>query len=59
MIDSSPITSWEGAGAIFTFAAGGAQFWFWVAVILCIVPLVVSLRAEKAAEEAHSATKEE
>ena len=53
MIDSSPITSWEGAGAFFTFAAGGAGFWFWVAVVLCIVPLIVSLKAENAAEEEH------
>ena len=53
MIDSSPITAWEGAEAIFTFAGGGAQMWFWVMVALCIVPLVVSLRAESAATKDH------
>ena len=51
MINSSPITTWEGAGAIFTFAGGGAVFWFWVMAVLLIVPLVVALRAEKKAEE--------
>ena len=51
MINSSPITSWEGAEAIFTFASGGAGFWFWVMCALCIVPIVVSLKAESAAED--------
>lgn len=53
MINSSPITTWEGAGAIFTFAGGGAALWFWVMAILLIVPLVVALRAEKRAEDEH------
>jgi hypothetical protein len=53
MLDSSPIDTWEGATAIFTYAAGGAGFWFWVMCALCIVPLVVSLNAEKSAEKDH------
>jgi len=53
MIDSSPITTWEGAGAIFTFAGGGAAMWFWVMVICCIIPLIVSLRAESKADKEH------
>ncbi len=54
MINSSPIDAWEGAGAFFNFAgSGGAIFWFLVMCALCIVPLVVSLRAENAAEEEH------
>ncbi len=53
MLDSSPIDTWEGAAAIFTYAAGGAGFWFWVACALCIVPLFVSMKAEKAAEKEH------
>ena len=53
MLDSSPIDSWEGAAAIFTYASGGAGFWFWVMCALCLVPLVVSLKAEKAAEDEH------
>lgn len=51
MINSSPITSWEGASAFFTFAGSfGSVFWFWAAVILCITPLWVSLSDESAAE---------
>ena len=53
MFGSSPIESWEGAGAIFTYAAGGAGFWFWMAVICCIIPLIVSLKAESDAEREH------
>lgn len=54
MFNSSPIEAWEGAAAIFTYAgSGGAAFWFWIMVTLCIVPVVVSLRAENAAEEKH------
>jgi len=54
MINSSPITTWEGAGAIFTFAGGfGAVFWFWVMAALLIVPIVVALKAEKNAEQNH------
>lgn len=52
MLDSSPITTWEGASAIFTYAGSwGAVYWFWVMAALLIVPLVVAFRAEKKAEE--------
>ena len=55
MFDSSPITSWEGAGAFFNYAgSGGAVFWFWVAVILCIIPLWISLGDENEAEKQHA-----
>ena len=54
MFDSSPIASWDGASVFYTFAGGGGTLlWFWVSVILCIVPLLVSWRAEKTAEEQH------
>lgn len=54
MINSSPITTWEGAAAFFNFAGGaGALFWFWVAVALCITPLWVALAAERRAEIDH------
>ena len=43
MFNSSPIESWEGAGAFFTFFGGGALFWFWVAVICLIIPIWVAL----------------
>jgi len=54
MINSSPIDTWEGAGAFFNFAGtSGAVVCFWVMVILCIVPLFVALKAESAAEKEH------
>ena len=53
MFNASPIETWEGAGAIFTYAAGGAGFWFWMAVLCCLIPIWVMLRAEKAAEDAN------
>ncbi len=52
MFDSSPITSWEGAGAFFNYAgSGGAVFWFWVAVIVSIIPIWIVLGDEKSAEK--------
>lgn len=54
MFNSSPIDTWEGAAAIFTWAgSGGAVLWFWVMVILCLIPIYTSLRAENAAERSH------
>ncbi len=52
MFSSSPITTWEGAGAFFTWAGtNGAVVSFWVMVVLCIIPIVIALKAENAAEE--------
>lgn len=54
MFNSSPVTSWEGAAAFFTWAgSGGAVLWFWVMVILCILPILTSLKAESVAEREH------
>lgn len=53
MINSSPITTWEGAAAIFPFAGGGAVLWFWIMAALLIVPIAVALKAEKNAEKEH------
>jgi len=56
MFNSSPIDAWEGAAAIFTWAgSGGAVLWFWVMAVLCLIPIVTSLRSENAAERAHGA----
>lgn len=55
MFDSSPIDSWEGAAAFFNYAgSSGVILWFWIMAALCIVPIIVSLRAESAAEREHS-----
>ena len=54
ILASSPIETWEGAAAFFPYANSfGAVAWFWIAVILCIVPLFVSFGAEKRAEREH------
>ena len=54
MFDSSPIDSWEGAAAIYSFAGSAmADFWFWVAVLLCIIPLYFTLKTENHHENIH------
>ena len=55
MFNSSPIDSWEGAAAFFNYANGspGPFFWFCISVLLCIIPILVSLKAENAAEKEH------
>ena len=47
MFDSSPIESWEGAGAVFN-SAGGGNVWIWVviAAALCIIPIISAIRHE-------------
>ena len=56
MIDSSPIEVWEGAGVFMSFggSTGALLFWFWVAVICCIIPLWVTLKTENFHEHKHS-----
>ena len=56
LLASSPITSWEGAGVFYTYGAntGMTMFWFWFAVVLCIVPLFVAWKAESKAEKEHN-----
>ena len=52
MFNSSPIETWDGAAAFFSFA-GSAGIWFWIAVILCIIPLFVTLKTENHHETQH------
>ena len=55
MFDSSPIDSWDGAGVIYSFAGSGmTDFWFWIAVICCIVPLYFALQTENHHEKQHT-----
>lgn len=54
MFNSSPIESWDGAGVFYSFAQTGmTDFWFWVAVILCIIPMFVTLKTENHHENQH------
>ena len=56
MINSSPITTWEGAGVFMTCGADtfGTHLWFWIAVICCLIPIFVLIKAENATEKKHS-----
>ena len=56
MFDSSPIETWEGASVFMSFGAntGMTHFWFWVAVILCILPLFITLKTEQKHEKQHT-----
>ena len=55
MFDSSPIESWDGAGVIYSFAGSAmTDVWFWVAVILCIFPLFITLKTENHHEKQHT-----
>ena len=54
MFDSSPIETWDGAGAFYSFAGSGmTDFWFWIAVLLCIIPLIVTMKTENHHENMH------
>ena len=52
-MNTSPITSWEGAEAVFSYAGGGAgvSFWYWVAVALCVGTILISIKSENEAEK--------
>ncbi|HUV20954.1 MAG: hypothetical protein LJE92_04610 [Gammaproteobacteria bacterium] len=46
-MNTSPIESWDAAGAIFSFAGGGGATLFCVlTVVFCIVPLFFTLKTE-------------
>jgi len=54
MFNSSPIETWEGVGVFYSFAGSGmVDFWFWLSVLLCIVPLIVTLKTENHHENVH------
>jgi hypothetical protein len=54
MVDSSPIESWEGAGAVFNSAGrGGVMFWRVIAAALGIIPIISAIRHENAIENKH------
>ena len=54
MFNSSPIESWDGAGVFYSFAGSGmTDFWFWIAVLCCIIPLFVTLKTENDHETRH------
>ena len=51
MFAASPIESWEGATAYFSYAGGsGVYLWLLVALALCVGTIVASIVAENRAE---------
>ena len=51
-MNTSPITSWEGAEAVFSYAGGaGVSFWYWVAGALCVGTILISIKTENEAEK--------
>ncbi len=54
MFNSSPIETWEGAEVFYSFAGGaGTDLFFWLAVILCLVPLYYVMKDENEHEDKH------
>ncbi|MDE0048075.1 MAG: hypothetical protein OXU19_19800 [bacterium] len=51
MFGGSPIESWEGAAAIYSYAgSGGVHLFLWISVLLCVGTVVASIIAENRAE---------
>ena len=55
ILNSAPMTAWEGVAAYFTYADQPLmiQFWFWLAVILCVLPILSSIGHEIRVERRH------
>ncbi|MCE2521057.1 MAG: hypothetical protein J4G15_14835 [Alphaproteobacteria bacterium] len=51
MFGGSPIESWEGATAIYSYAgSGGVHLFLWISVLLCVGTIVTSIVVENRAE---------
>ena len=51
MFGGSPIESWEGAAAIYSYAgSGGVHLFLWISVLLCVGTIVTSIIVENRAE---------
>ena len=51
MFGGSPIESWEGAAAVYSYAgSGGVHLFLWISVLLCVGTIVTSIIVENRAE---------
>ena len=51
MFGGSPIETWEGAAAVYSYAGtGGIHLFFWISVLLCVGTIAVSIVVENRAE---------
>jgi len=54
LINTSPIDTWEGAGAVFNNAgSGGVVIWFLILLALMVVVIISAAKAEKDHEREH------
>ena len=54
LINTSPIDSWEGAGAIYNNAGGGGVIlWFLILLALMLIVIIAAARAEREPEREH------
>jgi len=55
-MNSSPVTDWASAAAYYSFASDSAMLnlWFWLAVVLCVLPLLAAVRHENEISQRYS-----
>ena len=54
LINTSPIDSWEGAGAIYNNAGGGGvMLWFLILLALMLIVIIAAVKAENDHEREH------
>ena len=53
LINTSPIDTWEGAGAVHNNAGGGSVLWFLILLALMLIVIISAAKAEKDHEREH------
>tara|TARA_Y100000588_G_scaffold131300_1_gene143887 strand:+ start:1786 stop:2016 length:231 start_codon:yes stop_codon:yes gene_type:complete len=53
LINTSPIDTWEGAGAVHNNAGGGVVLWFLILLALMLIVIISAAKAEKDHEREH------
>ena len=54
LFNTSPIDTWEGAGAVFNnFGGSGVMIWFLILIALMVLVIVAAAKSEKEHEREH------
>ena len=53
LINTSPIDTWEGAGAVHNNAGAGSVVWFLILLALMLIVIISAAKAEKDHEREH------
>ncbi len=53
LINTSPIDTWEGAGAVHNNAGGGSVVWFLILLALMLIVIISAAKAERDHEREH------